>query len=266
METKDFKRNSVKTMNPKLIKAGLKDIAAIRVEANLTHEVLATRSAVGHLMRDLQDYIVPGVQLRDAHRTAAKENLGEVLQHAVTVAKILKAKVPSAQKKIKPKHTPTHLLIEIDRVANQMLDTVVAVLASAKYVPMTKEEKEKASLAYGARLARAKEKFDADTSKDKGEFKAPKEPAYVVATTEDLNLDMLKTQVEHLIANIYEFAYTTAVTDPAVESKGVIAEIYEARIKKLTPSFPEHFFDAPPKKPAPPREKKTTPAEAVVPA
>lgn len=261
MKTADFKRNSFRMLNQKMVKSGLKDMASDRTTANLTYEVIAVRAAVGHLMRDLQDYIVPGVQLRDAHRAMAKQNLGELLQHAAVVAKILKAKIPASQKKVKPKHTPTHLLIEIDRVANEMLDTLFAALSSTKLVPMTEEAKAKAKLAYMARVDKAKAKFDADTSPDKGEFNPPKESSYLVAETQDLNKSLLTSQVGNLLALVYEFAYTSAVTDPAVDGSGVVATIMAAHIKKVATMYPPTFFDAPPKKAAPVAKKVADPAE-----
>lgn len=284
METKDFKRNSYKMVNPKVAKEGFKAALKKRRDVALVGEVLATVSATGRLLRGYQEYVVPGIQLKDAHRAHGRALLGELLQHAAAAAKLIKVKVPSANRKIKPKHTPTHLLMEVSRSACEMQDTVLAVVNGVKFVPMTDEETVKAKAAYEKRVAAAKVKFDAapvtkqvkqknekgevvTVEVPKGEFKAPATPAYTKPVTDALNVEQLGAQIAHLLASAYEFAWSPAVTPVESGAERVIAGIFEERIKALAPSYPAGFFDAPPKKPAPagltpPRKKKD--AEATV--
>lgn len=260
MEAKDFKRNSFKTLNPKAYKEGFRVVLKKRRDLNLATSVLATRSAVGHLMRDLQPFIVPGVQLNDTLRGKAKEALGTVLQHASNTAKLLKVKVPSSNRKIKPKHSPTLLLLECERIASEMLDTVLASVQSGKVVPLNDEEKVQAQKRYEAAQAKAKAKTEAT----KTEAKAGTGPATTKIVADPVNMEMLATQVAALLATAYEFSWTPAVNAP-------VAEVMEAHIKRISPQYPAEFFAQPPKKAAPPglvppKKKKAAEAPAAAPA
>lgn len=271
METREFKRSSYLTLTPKTTKAGVAGSIRKRKDINVVGEVLALRSASGKLMRDLEPFISPGVQLNDILRGKAKENLGELLQHSVTLAKLLKVKTPASAKKIKAR-TQTLLLMEIDRTCGEIFDTYVSAVRGAKVVPMTEEEKAAALAKYNEAEAKRKAKWEQApaTTKNaegqdvpKGEYKPGKAPDFTKIEAAAINEAALKGQLEHLLRLAYEFNW--AMFDAPV------ADTMAARIDRIKGNYPAGFFTPPPKK-APPaglkpgqkREKKTVDAAVVV--
>lgn len=269
METKTFKWATHKTLSPRTAKEGFKAATRKRKDINIANEVLATRSATGQLFRDMIPFITPGIQLNDTLRKQARENLGVALHHAVALAKLLKVKVPGSSKKIKTR-TPTVILTEIERSAGEVFDTFFSSVSGSKVVPMTDEEKALAQKKYDDAEVKRKAKFDARPASEKktiknsegkelvvdvpkGDYKPGKAPDFTKVVAQPLNDALIKTQLEHLLHGLYEFAWSMATVGGVVpEGFKPVAEIFKTRIDSIKGQYPEGFFTPPPKKQAPP--------------
>jgi hypothetical protein len=256
METKEFKRSTYLTLTPKTAKEGLRLLVQKRKNVNVTHQIMATQVAIGRLTTDLIPMVSPGIQLKAEIVEQTKKNLGNVLHHAVLVAKLLKVKVPASKKAIKAR-TPTLLLMEIERYGAGLFETFFNSINSGKFVPMTDEERVSAEAKFKAAETKRGEK----AASDKVEFKPRNTPAYQKIVTDPVNEELLKSQVEHLLRSVYEF--TWAVTH------GPVADIMEAHITSLKPNYADGFFTPPPKKPVPaglkPPQKKKAAEETATP-
>lgn len=105
---------------PKTVKEGIRQTLRKQKLVHLTNSILGLRVEAGQLMNDLQPYVL-GAQLQDGMRVKACADLGRLLAHASNAAKLLKVKVPSSHKKVKPTATITGLLVRMDSVAGTLL-------------------------------------------------------------------------------------------------------------------------------------------------
>lgn len=244
MDTKDYKRNVYKILSPKTAKEGFRAITRKRRDVNVATSVLGLSAATNAFLRNVSPFISPGIQMNDALRAGIKADMGPMLQHAVALSKILKAKVPSSHRKIKPKVMPTHQIMEIARLGGEILDTFLAAVNSARVVPLTPEEIK--ALPAPKPVAEGKK------------AKAPKTEKFV---SDPVNVELLKTQLGAYLAAIYEFSWLVL--------NAPVADAMDVHIIKLVPSFPKGFFDAPPKKEMPkglvPRKKKDPAAVVAAP-
>lgn len=242
MRSNEFKRDVAKTLDPRAEKEGFKALTKRANDVKLAYSILGTREAVGRLMHDYQGFIL-GLQLNPTMKTKGLDSLGDVLHHAVNTSRLLKAKVPASQKKIKPKNTHTFLLTEIDRTSAEMLAVAFDTLSRVKVVPMTDEEITKAKAKLAKQQANAPKKAGkTDQLKPKAEHK------FVKLVAHSLDVDKLKGTVQALLNAAYEF--TWAVYNVPV------AKVMERQIEKLKPEYPAGFFDPPQKKAAPAKAPK----------
>ncbi len=271
METSDFKRDAYKTLNPKVFKAAQKALLGKSKTVNLASSVMGCGVAASRLLHDFQGYML-GFQMNDVMRSKATDDLGELLQHSTAVAKICRAKVPGAGKKVKSKNTMTWLLTEISRVTGDMLATLNDVAATAKTVPMTPEEKATAEARIAKSAEKAKAKPPKEPKKDAAGNSIPPKPktapTFEKVQAGALDEAKLGQQATHLLGTILEFvasAYKDAEGHPET-----LRRFMQHRIDQLTPNYPKGFFDPPPPKPGPVKKVKkegaATPAPTAAPA
>jgi hypothetical protein len=217
VDTRQFKRDAYKVLDAKAAKEGIKSTIRKARGANLVHSVMGVREAAGRLMVDFNPFIL-GFQLNDQMRLRARDAVGDLLLHAVNVAKLTKGKVPPAQRKIKPKSTATMLLTEIDRVSAELLSTLFLVQTPEKVEEVAKKVKVKLP----------------DGSAAEKMVKSSKvvPPALDVAKLANL--------ATHLLSSVYEFTWAV-YQRPAVE-------FMAAKVEQMVPKYPKGFFALPPKK------------------
>jgi hypothetical protein len=175
--------------------------------------VLELNAAMGILHQGFRPYIL-GFQLNDDMKNQGAVDLGMVLHHATILARLLKVKVPSSARKVKPKNTPTYLLTEMGSATT---DTINAVLAAIQ--PASIEKKEVVG----------KNKEGTPTKKE-----------VTVITPSDLDTEKVSEPLSRLLSSLYEFHWALY--------QAPVADLMEAHIKRLVPGFPKGFFDPPAKK------------------
>jgi len=121
MKTNEFRRVVTKTLEPKTIKTGVRNVLRKAKTVNLMESIIGVRYETGNLMEAMRPYIL-GFQLTPQVKANAKESMGCILHHAVNAAKLLKVKVPSSQRKVKVQATPTSLLTDLDAASNHLLE------------------------------------------------------------------------------------------------------------------------------------------------
>jgi hypothetical protein len=219
----------LKLLNPAGAKAGIKSMLSRGKSVNILQTVIGVRKAAGDLLTNFRQYTL-GFPMNDAERQGGITVLGELFQHAVASAKLLGVKVPPAQRRIKPKNTPTYLLIDIDRLANEMLTAIFAVMQAK--ITGTKDV----------------------VGKDKDGKPVTRQVS--VYTIPELNAEKIGADLSNLLHTAYEFVW--AVYEyPA-------ANIFQNRIQTLTSAYPKGFFDAPAKQPGKGPVKKAAKKDGIV--
>lgn len=139
MKTNEFKRVVNKTLSAKTEKEAFRSILRKQRGVNLLYSALGLSVAVGKLEHSLQGYVL-GHQLTPDMKAGSRHAFGGVAHHGVAVAKLVKAKVPSSQRKIKPRNTPTFLLTQISHLSTQVLAQIFATAADARSHKLTPGE------------------------------------------------------------------------------------------------------------------------------
>jgi hypothetical protein len=147
-------------------------------------------------------------------KTQGLVDLGMVLHHATILARLLKVKVPSSARKVKPKNTPTYLLTEMGSATTDVINAVLAALQPADVSKKTVVGKNKEG--------------------------TPTKKEVTVYTPTDLDTEKVGEALTRLLGSIYEFHWALY--------QAPVADLMDAHIKRLLPGFPKGFFDAPPKK------------------
>lgn len=100
MESPRFKRNVMRTMMPKTIKFGLRNVSRNTVSAQVMYAASELNTAVAGFLIQMRPFLL-GNQLNQSFLQQAFLPVGEVCYYTVILARLLKLKVPGAGKKVK---------------------------------------------------------------------------------------------------------------------------------------------------------------------
>jgi hypothetical protein len=135
MDSASFKRAAVKTLQPKLTKAGLRHAAKTTARANLFHTVIELHECMTHTVINLTPYIL-GSQLKPELKNMARNTLAAVGARLVIAAKLLKLKVPASTKKLKLHGmTRTEALMELFNLTAIMSDQQLSMMNTQVATP-----------------------------------------------------------------------------------------------------------------------------------
>lgn len=123
MQIGQFRKNVMKTVNTKTVKAGIRQVSRNTLKANIAHSGVSLAVGVGNLVQALSQYVL-GEQIKPEMKEDALIEMGNVGYHLVVLARVLKVKLPSSTKKIKLQGTRTAALIELQGVVTDFLEIV----------------------------------------------------------------------------------------------------------------------------------------------
>jgi hypothetical protein len=100
MKTNTFKRIAIQTIDPKATKEGVRNTLRKRGTISLSAAIVFVQVALMDLLGSLAKYRL-GFPIKQDEKDAARADLGFIIRHLVIAAKLLKVKVPPAQRKVK---------------------------------------------------------------------------------------------------------------------------------------------------------------------
>lgn len=113
MDSSYFKKCVGKTVDAKATKDGLRAVLRRKPDVVLAAAIVGMQVKADELLRDMRPYVL-GEQLNPAMLAKAKDDLGDILHHAALAAKVLKVRVPPAQRKVRVKGTHLAILTDLE--------------------------------------------------------------------------------------------------------------------------------------------------------
>lgn len=121
MDTNAYKKAVATTLQPKLVKAGLRHLTKTTPRAAVAHAVLGLKTESGELLSAVNSYLL-GEQLKADQKLLAKNALAAYGYYLIMGARVLKSKTPSANKKVKlVGRTRTQAILALDANSTAML-------------------------------------------------------------------------------------------------------------------------------------------------
>lgn len=99
METAKFRRNVMRTVSPKIAKAGLRNAVRTTSNVHVLHAIVGLNTEVGALLQSMQPFLL-GFQLNQDVLSGSFTTMGGVSYYLMLLAKVLKVKVPGSGKKL----------------------------------------------------------------------------------------------------------------------------------------------------------------------
>lgn len=128
MDTAAFKRNAFKTLDPKRVKEGVRASLRKKATVNLASSIAFAQEDASKLICELRPYVQGLVGITDEMRNKSRVTMGDLLRHTVNVAKILKVKVPSSQRKMKEIGTISAVLFDVERLSGELYEVYTDTL------------------------------------------------------------------------------------------------------------------------------------------
>src|ERR1041385_7290378 len=123
MKSGTFRKNVLKTVQIKPIKAGLKQVARNTLRTHITHGIVSLNLHTGNVLQALTPYVL-GEQMLPSMTDSAKIALGDVVADLALLCRALKVKMPTATKKSKLTGTRGAALLHMASLATDLLGFV----------------------------------------------------------------------------------------------------------------------------------------------
>lgn len=122
MNNATFRKNVLKTLDPKTSKLGLRYVLKNAKRVNTLHMATGLASATGDFMSVLSPYLTGAQQLKDQMKLKAFMSLGNCAYHLMGLSKQVRYSPPGSGKKLKIKDmTRTEAVFKMNEVANNIL-------------------------------------------------------------------------------------------------------------------------------------------------
>lgn len=120
MDNSSYKKIILPLVSVKNAKEGIRLNLRKKPSLNLGHAVLGMGTEFGEIRKALSGFLL-GHQLTDEMRSELQEELGDFVFYLTLGAREAKVKMPSATKKLVPKHTLTELIMMVDGLVTDNL-------------------------------------------------------------------------------------------------------------------------------------------------
>lgn len=223
MDTSLYRKNVFKTLSVKPAKAGLRYTARNTARTNLLHASVGMATEVGELMEVMTNYLLLG-RASDEEKVNSQEEMGDFAYYMAVAAKMVKAKIPGAGKKLKLEGTRGAALLALNAL----------VVGDKGILDIAKK-----GVFYGP--AMKKMMAPAKARKVKGvEIQVPAHEVDVLdpQKQEALDLGMItayKAKLEQIIEQFYRLTFDMFGQPPSF--------IYAGNIAKLAHRYGAGFFE-----------------------
>lgn len=128
MKGNEYAKMVMSTVSVADAKAGLRAMLSNKRTLNIGHAIVGVNTEIGELMSAVMPFLI-GVapffdttgKLKPEYAADIEEELGDLMWYTTLGAKMLKVKLPSTSKKIKPTATPTELVFKANALAVDLL-------------------------------------------------------------------------------------------------------------------------------------------------
>jgi hypothetical protein len=128
MKVSEYAKMVMGTVSVKDAKTGLRAMLSNKRTLNLGHAIIGVNTEIGELtvattpfLIGTKPYFDSDGKLKAEYAADITEELGDTLWYTILGAKMLRMKVPSSTKKIKPTMLPTELVLKLNEISTELL-------------------------------------------------------------------------------------------------------------------------------------------------
>ena len=136
MKTNAFKRIAIQTVSPKATKEGVRNLLRKRASINILAAIVGAQIALNDLLGTMGK-IRLGYAIKQEEKLAAQRDLGFLIRHLVITGKLLKVKIPPAQRKIKVVGTVLDNLLALEFPIAALTKSVIGLPTIGTDAPLT---------------------------------------------------------------------------------------------------------------------------------